>query len=105
MTCRPCQVLAQLGYNYLLIFDKVANTALLGDPGETLSRRFARGRDAGDRFCKFACTVLNVFSKGHCDWALEPGSLGREIWSWSHPDDNQKVVVVPNKMGSDQGFR
>lgn len=98
MSCRACQVLAQYGYNYLLILDKLGNTVLLGDPNETLSRRTARARDAGDRFGRIGCAILEFFSKNHCAWSLEPGSLGRELWSWSRADEHPKIVRTPVKM-------
>jgi hypothetical protein len=70
--------------------DHVLNTLLLGDPNETLSRRIARARAAGQRWAVVTCRVLQAVLGGHgatdhCTWALtnsEP--LGsREVWNWN----------------------
>jgi hypothetical protein len=97
MSCPLCAGLRQYAHNGLLITDKLANTLLLGDPNETISRRFARGAVAGNRFCKLACRILGFFSKDHCTWSLTPGSTGRELWSWDGVHE-QKTISFPTPM-------
>lgn len=85
MACSICQAVAQFGMNVALIADHALNTFLLGDPNETLSRRIARARAAGQSWAKLVCKVLSFFAFGgdHCTWAEQPGTSGNEIWHWS----------------------
>ncbi|MGI4796792.1 MAG: hypothetical protein ACRYG8_22620 [Janthinobacterium lividum] len=95
MTCGACAVVRQVTYNGLLALDLGLNTALLGQPRETVSRRTARARAAGSRAATIFCGVLtwigNRFGadRDHCDWAAADGpSIATEIWHWSTPDDS-----------------
>lgn len=80
MTCKPCQFALNLG----LALDHLANTLLLGDPNETLSRRVGRARDAGHKWASAVCRVLSqLFGRDHCGFAESPGTTARELWAWS----------------------
>ena len=91
-SCRPCAVVEQLGLNAALTLDLMLNAALLGQPGETVSRRTARARAAGSVAARRFCAILTWsfgllgMDRDHCTWALSDGpSIGREVWHWS-PD-------------------
>jgi len=100
MSCRACSIVRQIVLNTLLISDKAFNTFLLGDPNETLSRRTARAADSGSQPAKAFCRVLGWFSKNHCAWSFAPGSIGREIWSWSEPSMHApKTISAPRPLG------
>jgi hypothetical protein len=84
MSCSLCAVIRRLTLNWLLWIDKTGNVLLLGNPNETISRRTARARDAGEKWARRACWVLSkVLGHDHCGKALEPGTIGTEIWAWS----------------------
>ncbi len=93
MACSPCAIVRQLAVNAALTLDLVANVALAGLPGETISRRTARARAAGSVAARRFCAVLTwTFNRlpgvhrDHCTWSLAPGpSVGAEVWHWS-PD-------------------
>lgn len=86
MTCTICAGVGQFGLNLAEIADRVLNTLLLGNPTETVSRRTARARRAGERWAKVACKCLSALfwfmHRDHCTWALEAGSDAKEIWHW-----------------------
>ena len=90
MSCTACQY----ALNLLLALDKGLNTLLGGDPSETLSRRLGRAEDAGSTLAGYACWVLGVFSKNHCTWSEQPGTEGKEVWSWSK--NFTYPVLTPN---------
>ena len=107
MSCQACAVARQLGLNWALLLDKAANAVLLaGDPNETLSRRLARAALVGERWAIRACAMLNWLFRAvgsphnHCAWSLLPGSVGREIWSWSPPAAMTKTLTVPVRQGA-----
>lgn len=81
--CRFCAACYQIALNVLLALDRLANALAGGDPAETISQRVARAERAGHRWARAACRLLDVFSAKHCRWSLAPGSIGREVWSWS----------------------
>lgn len=83
MRCSLCSIAYQFVVNLLLILDKLANTLLLGNPNDTLSLRFSRAADAGERWAKLVCRILGWFSPNHCKHAEQHGSRGKEIWHWS----------------------
>ncbi len=86
MSCRACAVAQQIVLNLLLGLDQFGNALLLGDPNETISRRTARARNAGHRWARALCWCLNIISKNHCTWSLEPGpSIGAEVLHLSRP--------------------
>lgn len=89
MACRACLIVGQIAANLALLADHVANTLLLGDPNETLSRRIARARAAGLHWASRTCRALQFVLGGHgaadhCTWALTNSvPVGsREVWSW-----------------------
>lgn len=87
MTCRLCAGLHQFALNIALLADHALNVATLGDPNETVSRRVARAREAGQGWAWVACRILSaVFGRDHCGLALQPGTSGRELWHWSDND-------------------
>lgn len=89
-SCRPCDFLRNYFVNWLIILDKAANTALLGNPNETISTRLGRAEIAGSKFGKVACSVLNWFAPNHCAWSADPtsGTMATELWSWNpSPED------------------
>lgn len=93
MNCGLCATAQQLGLNLLLALDQFGNALLLGDPNETISRRTARAWIAGHRWAKILCQILNVISKNHCAWALEPGpSIGVEILHLSQPPLPRQII-------------
>ena len=96
MACRFCAGVRQWILNGVLLLDKIGNWLLLGSPNETISRRTARARAAGERWAVWACATLTWIGNrlsgstgDHCDFALDldgSGSIGAEIWSWSPPE-------------------
>ena len=101
MSCALCRGVRQLVVNVLELADKALNTLTLGDPNENMSRRIARARAAGDRWAAIACRMLTwlfwIFTRSpdHCALALQPGTLGREIWHWSN-NDTEPVLTTKN---------
>ncbi len=91
MVCVICPAVKQVILNVAELADVVLNTILLGDPRETVSRRTARAREAGERWAVVACKILTVIfrfmQQDHCTWSLEPGSEAKEVWHWSRQDD------------------
>lgn len=84
MSCTLCASIRQIFINWALWLDKTGNIILLGNPNETISRRTARAREAGHKWAVRACWVLSkVFGYDHCTFALEPGTIGTEVWAWS----------------------
>lgn len=82
MSCFICRTVYQLVVNLALAFDHLANALLLGNPNDTLSIRFARAADKGERWAKFVCNVLGWFAPNHCQNAETKKSAGAEIWHW-----------------------
>lgn len=105
MSCTFCSQVGQLAENIALIADKLANACLLGDANEALSRRIARSREDGQPWARRVCAVLTwgfnlpvrrVNKRDHCTWALQPGSISREIWHWSPiSPETQKIILLP----------
>lgn len=91
MPCTLCSASLQLFLNLAELLDVTGNTLLLGSPGETISRRTARARKAGEAWAKYACSALSVMfwfmHRDHCDWALSTGDIEKEIWHWSPPSE------------------
>ncbi len=65
--------------NLLLWLDQGANTALGGDPRETVSSTCGKVRAGHYRapvhryaLCWWVCPLLNVTDAGHCDAAIDP---------------------------------
>lgn len=58
--------------NLLIAFDQLANTALAGDPDETISSRMGKyaARGKGWVPCQL-CKLLNLFEKDHCKNSIE----------------------------------
>jgi hypothetical protein len=84
MTC-TARFLRVLVLNILLTVDIVMNALLLGRPGETVSQRVGRLRNAGSPVGCVLCHALTHmfwFSKrDHCTWALDQtGTIGTELW-------------------------
>lgn len=93
MSCSACAVVRQVACNALLALDLALNTALLGQPRETVSKRTARARAAGSKAATIFCAILtwvgNRFgaNRDHCTWADSGGpSIAAEVWHWSTPD-------------------
>lgn len=82
MSCFICRTFRQLIINLALMADHVANTLLLGNPNDTLSIRFARAADHGERWAQTVCKVLGWFSPHHCQNAETKKSEGADIWHW-----------------------
>lgn len=89
--CWLCAVLLQYCINIAVAADIFSNALLGGSSHETVSQRAARARRAGSEPAAIFCAVLTALSRlvgaegDHCHFALSPGSLSQEIWSWS-PD-------------------
>jgi hypothetical protein len=87
MTCAPCRVVGALALNLLLASDLLLNTLTGGYPRETVSRRVARARNAGERWAARFCAVLTWIGRrfgstaDHCTYALDDdaGSIGSEV--------------------------
>jgi hypothetical protein len=61
-------------WNILIAVDQLANAVFAGDPDETLSSRFAKGRTRPGwrgRFCRIMCRILDWIDPGHSDRYLE----------------------------------
>lgn len=87
--CWICAAALQFALNVAVLLDFALNVALLGSAHETVSQRTARARRAGSKpaaaFCRVLTFAFNLIGvKGdHCTFALQPGSLSQEIWSWA----------------------
>lgn len=94
MNCSICLFFRQFAMNWLLWLDRTGNTILLGDPNETISRRTARAREAGEKWAFVACKILAFFlGRDHCAYAMTPGSWGKEIWHWSNNDSEPELTA------------
>lgn len=91
MPCIFCLAIRQYLVNGFLALDLLLNAVLGGDPHETLSHRTARAELAGNRLAAVGCRVLGWFDPGHCDWSLTPGTIGKEVWSWTPSGRGQLV--------------
>lgn len=94
MSCKLCSALRQYGINLALWADDSLSVMLGGKPGDTISRRTARARDAGEKWAKVGCAILTwiqnkVFRApgDHCTFSEGPGSIGAEVWDWSPQDE------------------
>lgn len=59
--------------NLLTILDEHLNEKTGGQPGTTLTYRFAKAREAGQVEGQIACRILDRLDPGHCDRALKAG--------------------------------
>ena len=59
--------------NLLTILDEYLNEQTGGDPGTTLTYRFAKAQAAGQIDGIIACRILDRLDPGHCDRALQAG--------------------------------
>jgi len=64
--------------NWLIWIDQGLNTALGGDPDETLSSRLGKHR-ARCRLCDWLCRVLDRIDPGHCADAIEADEGEHEV--------------------------
>lgn len=78
-------------WNLLIALDQFANTAIGGDPDETISSRFGRAiREGRCRGCRLVCRVLHWLDPNHCDKSVE-GDEGRyETWPLSKHKADKK---------------
>lgn len=64
-----------------MTLDCFINSLLLGDPDETLSSRFGRGKD-DYRIYKWICLILSFFDRNHCDDAIEINEGDDQLTPW-----------------------
>ena len=57
----------------LIAADQLANAALGGDPGETISDSLHRHNVEGARFACILCRFLDLFERDHCRKSFERG--------------------------------
>jgi hypothetical protein len=57
--------------NMLIATDQWVNTALGGDPDETISSRAAKAKRKGKTWGRWMCKVLDAIDPGHCIEAIE----------------------------------
>lgn len=58
-------------FNLLISVDQFANTALGGDPDETISSRAHKAKLAGKWWGQHLCNLLNWLDSGHCEDSVE----------------------------------
>ena len=76
------QTILQYFYNIASVLDRVINTALGGDPRQTLSSRMGRDIALGRcRACGWICAGLNLIQLNHCAkaWASEQIPLSPDM--------------------------
>jgi hypothetical protein len=71
------------GWRVLVSLNQTLNVLTGGDPDETLSSRWGRGRKRG--FAKFACWVLDRLKPCHCATAVERDEAGAPLAHQLHP--------------------
>lgn len=59
------------GSQLAIAFDRLGNTAINGDPDETISSRAARARLAKRRWGCILCRLLDSLDSNHCNKSLE----------------------------------
>lgn len=64
--------------NVLVAFDQMVNAIFFGDPDETISSRWAKGR-GNCRLCRIGCKVLGWIDRDHCDKSIELDEGGESV--------------------------
>jgi hypothetical protein len=64
-------------YRVMISLNQTINTIAGGEPDETLSSRWGRGRKKG--FSRFACWLLDKMNPCHCATAIEYGPDGKPL--------------------------
>lgn len=66
------KILYKYFWNILIWLDQGLNTLAFGNPDETLSSRWGKGKRRGDcKFCDYMCKLLDIVDKGHCERYIE----------------------------------
>lgn len=63
-------------WNLLISVDELFNTALKGNPDETISSRMGKQvRDGKCRGCYYICRLLHIIDKDHCKKSIEEDEI------------------------------
>jgi len=76
------QKLKQYIMNWFILLDLAGNTALGGDPQETISSRLGKAASRGNYIAYYVCRCLSWFDEAHCRGAKDPHEGNRAIWRW-----------------------